>query len=86
MIANNQPELCCRQVWIPIMMHVLEIRVNAYIIHNSFVKDNYRLKAKHFILTVVKKLQQRAVTLTYKLTRSIHEKTTSEVTICSKAK
>ena len=60
----------------PIMFHALDLmRVNAFIIYNQLVGSaENQLEQKEFVLAMVEKLQERAMTKRYATTRSRHEK------------
>jgi hypothetical protein len=58
LIAYYRPNLRCRRVWMPLMMHALDIlRVNAFVIAKS---ANDRLVHKDFIVSLIKGLLERA--------------------------
>jgi hypothetical protein len=71
LIAYYRSSLRCRRVWLPLMMHALDIlRVNAFIIAKS--KDD-RLVHKEFVVTFIECLLQRA---TFTRTRATRARTT----------
>ena len=69
LIAYYRPELRCRRIWMPIMLHCLDIiRINAYIIH-SFIGYNKGMSQKQFLIEFVNAMMKRVMAESVATTR-----------------
>ena len=77
LISNYRHQLRCMQIWMPLMLHLLDVlHVNAYLAHVGLKTDmNNRLEQKEFNLVLVEIMQERAIVMEYRRLRSAHEHT-----------
>jgi len=75
LIAYYSSNLRCRRVWMPIMFHSLDImQVNCYVAYNSMVPPEHKIPHKQFVLAMIEKMMERARSLDWYITRSVHER------------
>ena len=79
LIANYRHQLHCKQIWMPLMFHLLDVLpVNAYLAHFRLQTDMRDwLEQKEFVLLLVEIMQERAIVMDYRQLRSAHECTTT---------
>ena len=79
LIAKYHHQLHCKQIWMPLMFHALDVLcVNAYLAHfrlQTGMRD--WLEQNEFILSLVEMMQERAIVMDYRNLRSVHECTTT---------
>ena len=79
LIPNYHHQLHCKQIWMPLMFHSLDVLcVNAYLTHfrlQTGMRD--WLEQNEFILSLVEMTQERANVMDYRKLRSVHECTTT---------
>ena len=77
LISNYGPQLHCKRIWMPLMLHSLDVLcVNAYLAYVGLQTDmKNRLEQKEFILSLVEIMQEQAIVMEYRWLRSAHEHT-----------